>query len=807
MKKILALALALCMLLACVPAMAEEAAPTYTYRRATGGSSFPTNWNPHQYKTANDSDFVLSYVTDALYGFDYNETEDGYALVPRMAVGEPEDVTADYVGEEWGIPEGATARAWKVTIRDDLKWEDGTPITAQTWVESAKRQLNPEAQNYRADSLYAGSFVLHNAEAYVKGGVSTDTSIASYMNAVGAADLDAFMAEHGEEAGYIDWANSYGDTYDFEAQAWTGAAASGVVETPLTIKELYDFFTVGEGAVYCTWADEATKKEWALDELFAKYTAPAIDFDQVGIKALSDTEIVFILDKTLEGFYLKYTMDVYLVHAELYDKCASVVDGVYSNSYGTSVETTMSYGAYKLVEFQSDKIIALEKNENWYGYGLPENEGLYQTTRIQFDAVNEIATRVEMFLNGQLDSVGLDKDYMPEYATSDYLYYSEGASVFAMAFNPDLEALKTNQKAAGENINKTILTLKEFRMAMSLGLDRAAFCLATAPTNAPAFGLYGQLNISNPETAEYYRDTPAAKQVLVDFWGLTDEIGEGKLYATVDDAIDSISGYAPEMAKEYFNTAYDLAIEQGLMDEDDVVEIIIGTPNSTASFYNSGYDFIVNNYTDLVKGTKLENKLTFKRDDTLGNGFSDALRQNKVDMLFGVGWSGAAFDPFSLMEAWVSPNYAYDPSYDTTTETLDVTVDGVTYTATVYEWFEAINNAPIMATVKAVSEDAETTLAVGDQAELVFPYSLDEVEAEKRVTVLAALENVVLQNYDFIPLMNDSSAALKGMKIEYHTEDEVFPLGRGGEKYLTYNYSDAEWDAFVAEQGGTLNYK
>ena len=84
---------------------------------------------------------------------------------------------------------------------------------------------------------------------------------------------------------------------------------------------------------------------------------------------------------------------------------------------------------------------------------------------------------------------------------------------------------------------------------------------------------------------------------------------------------------------------------------------------------------------------------------------------------------------------------------------------------------------------------------------------MDEELAADRLHVLAALEGAVLQNYDFIPLMNDASAKLKGMKIEYYTEDEIYPLSRGGVKYMTYNYTDAEWDAFVTEQGGTLNYK
>ena len=149
------------------------------------------------------------------------------------------------------------------------------------------------------------------------------------------------------------------------------------------------------------------------------------------------------------------------------------------------------------------------------------------------------------------------------------------------------------------------------------------------------------------------------------------------------------------------------------------------------------------------------------------------------------------------MEAYVSPNYAYDACWDATADMLDITIDGVTYTASVYAWYEAINNTPITATIAGTEETAE----------LVFPYSLDEEEAAKRTYVLAQVEGAVLQNYDYLPLMNDATANLKGMQIEYHTEEELFPMGFGGIQYYTYNYTDAEWDAFVAAQGGTLNYK
>lgn len=795
MKKTLATLLALCMLLGGMSAFAEEAAPTYTYNLAL--ADFPTNWNPHQSQTNTDSE-ILDWVSSALYTFDYNEDMDGYIMRPEMAAGEPVDVSANYVGEQWGIAEGETARAWMIPLRNDMKWNDGTPIDANDFVWSYRELLDPIAANYRADGMWTGNVVIANSEAYFKQNSTADTSITAYMSILGVATVEELLAVIGEEAGYIDWNYSFGDTYDFETKTWTGAAEDGTVDTGLTLSELYEFYTVGAGREYATWATDEDMIGYALDELYAKYTYPEMAWENVGIKATGDYELVFIMTRPLEGFYLKYWMtSTYLVHEAMYTACESIVDGVYTNNYGTAAENTMSYGPYTLTFFQSDKVFTLEKNPYWYGYADERNEGLYQATHIQYDCVMEPATRHEMFQSGLLDSFGLDADYIKEYATSDYTYYSTGDSVFAMVFNPDFAALEANQAAAGENVNKTILTVKEFRMAMSLGLDRSRFILATSPVNFPAFAIYGERAVSDPENGITYRTTDLAKQVIVDFWGLTEEVGDGKLYATLDDAIDSITGYNLEMAKQYFDIAYDKAIEAGYMDEDDVVTILVGTPNATSKFYNNGYDYIVNNYTEAVMGTKLEGKLVFERDSTLGNNFGNALRDNKVDMLFGVGWTGSTFDPYGLMQVYVSPNYQYDDSWDSTINFVDITLDDVVYTASANDWYNIMQGYEVEVSIKDTEE----------KATLALPYSMDAHQSELRMTVLAAMENAILQNYDFIPLMNDSSASLKGMQIEFYTEDELFPMGRGGVRFMTFNYSDAEWAEFVAAQGGALNYK
>ncbi len=803
MKKILALVMALCMLLACTAVAEEE--PTYTYN--TYMSEFPTVWSPFQMQTATDSE-LSNYLTDGFYTFEFNDTYDGYVIVPAMALDFPVDVTADYVGEQWGITEGETARAWKITLRDDLAWQDGTPITAQDFVKSVEYLLNPAAANYRADSYYSGTLVITNAQAYVNSGRTIEyqennTNGTVYSMADFTLNADGQYVTPQGEIVYIavaaplndwlsgnslaDYVGAYGDAY-FGMENWEALLALANEDGYVALTEETYGYLVSVIATNPAWGETADN---VPGYLAYNFTNPVVDFSNVGFLATGDHEITIVLAKPLEGFYLHYNLtSSYLVNIPLYESLIVENGGVFTNAYGTSLETSFSYGPWMLVKYQSDKEIELVKNPYWYGYSLPENEGLYQTTCIHYDWIEEPETAYQQFFAGKLDAKGLDKDHIDDYLTSDYTYLSEGDSVFAMVFNPDMDALVANQAAAGPNINKTILTVKEFRMAMSFAMDRQAFCLATSPMNAPAFALYSGQIVADPDAGLFYRTTDEAKNVIVNFWGLADEIGEGKLYADVDEAIDSLTGYNLAMAREYFDKAYDIAIETGLMDEDDVILIIVGTPNNTAAFYNAGYDFIVNKYTEAVVGTKLEGKLTFTRDATLGNGFSDALRNNTVDMLFGVGWTGSTFDPYGLFEVYVNPNYQYDSSWDAEANFATITLDGVNYTASVYDWTYSMMGVPVTA---KLDDGTEVTL--------------DVAVTNNNMQILAALENIILQNYNFIPLMGDSSAALKGMQIEYFLEDEVFPMGRGGIKYMTYNYTDAEWDAFVLEQGGQLNYR
>ena len=788
----------------------------YTYNIAT--TATPTNWNPHVYETATDGDYMLAYLSDGFYVFDYNEDRTGWELVPGMATADPIDVTSQYVGK-YGIEAGDTAKAYTIPLRSDLCWEDGTPIKAQDFVRSAELLLNPVAGNYRADTLYSGSKEIANAKNYVYQGQTV------YVTGVidnGYLALSDFKKDADGVWTYEDkpvvlnvnqganWGAALADQYA-ENSAWftkdgvdlyttvfaANADADGYVKVTDEVQSAlveviarmqgFDTFAAYEAANKAK--DDYGNKEWEEFCYFGE-TYPEMKFDEVGIFATSDTDLVVVLARPLAGFDLRYAFtDSWLVNDALYTKCESVKDGVYTNTYGTSVDTTISYGPYKLTAYQADKEYTLERNDNFYDV----KAGYYQTTRIIYSNVQEAATRLELFLSGKTDSYGLSADDMDTYAASDYTYYTKRPSTYFIALNPDLKALTSAQEALGAGYNKTILTVKEFRQALAYALDRRAFALAVSPTNNPAFGVYSELIVSDPENAVSYRSNEEAKWVLANFWGLGDDIGAGKMYETVDDAIDSITGYNLDMAKEYFNKAYDIAIADGLMKEGDNIVITIGLP-ATSNTYVKGYEYLANAFQDAVVGTKLEGKLTFDKDDTIGNSFADALKSNQVNMLFFVGWSGSALDPYGLMEAYTSSTYQYDPSWDTTKETITINLSGTDYTATVWDWTQAISGTSI--TIKA-ADGTTKTYSAG---------SSDNVP-EERMTILSQLENAVLQTYDMIPLVDSASAGLKGMQITYGSEEYYYGIGRGGEKYMTYNYTDAEWDAFVASQGGTLNYK
>ena len=156
---------------------------TVSYNTTTG--VMPSNWNELTYQDNNDTQ-IMSFIGSSFFEYDYmfeggKFNADGSinldGIVPGAfsvnysAATKLEDVTSS-VDAKWGYTDKQKAEggyAWKITLRDDLKWDDGTPITAADFEYSMEAQLNPKFMNYRGNTYYDNLMIKNSYEYFVSG--------------------------------------------------------------------------------------------------------------------------------------------------------------------------------------------------------------------------------------------------------------------------------------------------------------------------------------------------------------------------------------------------------------------------------------------------------------------------------------------------------------------------------------------------------------------------------------------------------------------------------------------------------------
>ncbi len=819
--------------------------PEATYTSHGAITTLYANWNPHTYVDGN-AIALWDYLSDSLYTLSFNdelhphEGKDkdpwtSYAIIPQMAAGMATDVTAEVKAEhpDW-MPEDATkGYAWEVPLREDLYFETGYHITAETYVQSAKYLLDPRLQNYRSTDFYDGQYGIAGGEKYFKSGtyalsafVSANMGDDEYVDPANFTVTDAGTYQYEGKDIVLD-INSGGNwgldggikTYEGQADQVDRliAAANDKGQVFLNadlLKDLQDFIAMlhGYGSVDEYAVDAGNYATVEFEEMaFFGQTWPEVDYDStVGFYAKDEYTLVMVFNTSLDGFYLYWAgfgrADI-LVEPDVYESCLKQDEtGAWTNSYMTSKETSPSFGPYSMTNYQTDKQVAYAKNESWYGwhddvyhvYKDPNDGNVYRTnmtTNIVLDVVPESATQLQMFLSGQLSSYGLDaiEDY-EKYNNSDYLQVAPDAGTGGLWVTGNMNGLKAREAADGFDKTKEdteTIGLTSFHKALAVSFDRQAFIDEVHPDYSTNFGVIGPMYIYDVEDFSVYRQTDQAKQALCDFYSV-----DTSKFDNLDDAVDSITGYDPEAAKELYKAAYEESLSLGYItdaDNDgkcDQTITMIFSSSSPSDFVTRRINYLNSSIATATTGTPFEGKISIVESSPLSNEYLNAFANGSADC-FIVAVSGSLFDPFNVLGMYLDPNGAIltNKYYDSTTDMVTINIDGEDITMSATDWYNALNGTPV---------------TLGGKT---YNYGNNNAEVETRLTILAALEGKVLQNYYMLPMMCFGSKTLISQQ-EFSVLDEYAnPIIKYGP--TRYQYTDAEWEEYVAEQiaeHGQLQY-
>lgn len=791
------------------PGTGWEDPKMYTMREYT--AQMPSQWCTIL-SSDNVNNTMESYFTSAFYEFNYKFDANGKIVpgaytVEYSAATKLEDVTKKYAGQYGLAADAEKGQAFAMTLRNDLKWDDGTPIKAADFVYTMMQQLSPKYLFATASNYYSGNYVIHNAQNYVKQGQkgwfdNGNMNLAYSDLALGA---DGKYTLKGNECtialkkplvwlqgntldSYVTNAPQYFDTAAYASLLALADANGDVAVTAESLALLTTVITAK-----AAWGET---KENTVGYMYVNYEYPAMDFSEVGyFVGDNEYELVMVIDGTLnpldaEG-NLTYEAGYYfsswpLVKKDLWERCEDQSKTPYANSYCTTQEKSASWGPYKLTNYQDQKTYTVSRNDKWFGYGLPQYANQYQTDAIVTEKIEEWDTAWLAFQKGNLDGIGMDVKIAADYRTSKRAYFTPETYTF------DLN-IQSNATSKTDKRNNLLLNYADFRKAISLSLDRDDYCAKNNPSSQAALGLLNSMYYYDVENGKVYRDTIQAKEAILNAYGATKnadgswKVGE-TTYTDIEDALDATTGYNLTLARQLVESAVAQAKKDGKYSDGDEIILTYGIETQSANtdrvknWFQAAFD-------NMTKGTSIEGKVKIEYFMFSSATWSEQFADGEYDLCFGA-WGNAPFNPaYLLCETQISDENRYAVKWDPTT--VEVTVK-----ATPDDKHKDGNYTYNLAQWRLILQGKDGC-----------PVNFKNFPMEDQLAALGAVETAILKEYYSIPVFSRYSASLMGYKVDYVSYEYNTFMGYGGIRYMTFNYDDTAWAEFVASNNNILNYK
>ena len=781
------------------PGTGWEDAKMYTMREYT--AQMPSQWCTIL-TSDNVNNAMESYFMSSFYEFNYKFDADGKIVpgaytVEYSASTKLEDVTAKYAGRYGLAADAEKGQAFAMTLRNDLKWDDGTPIKAADFVYTMSQQLSPKYLFATASNYYSGNYVIHNAQNYVKQGQKGMFPASSVLSVYDQNDdAKLIFTLNGHDSHVADYLTSNG----VDPQAYVAQAAKVTVDALKAIEGKSLAEIKKDETMLATWTAVLgwwqTEPNEELHFFKMEYEYPKMDFSEVGyFVGDNEYELVMVIDGTLnpldaEG-NLTYEAGYYfsnwpLVKKDLWERCEDQSKTPYANSYCTTQEKSASWGPYKLTNYQDQKTYTVSRNDKWFGYGLPQYANQYQTDAIVTEKIEEWDTAWLAFQKGNLDGIGMNVKIAADYRTSKRAYFTPETWTF------DLN-IQSNANSRTDKRNNLLLNDADFRKAISLSLDRDDYCAKNNPSSQAALGLLNSMYYYDVENGKVYRESIQAKEAILNAYGATKnadgswKVGE-TTYTDIEDALDATTGYNLTLARQLVENAIAQAKTDGKYSDGEEIILTYGIETQSAdtdrvkNWFQAAFD-------NMTKGTSIEGKVKIEYFMFSSATWSEQFSAGEYDLCFGA-WGNAAFNPaYLLCETQISAENRYATNWDP--KTVSVTVkatpddkhkDGL-YTYNLEQWRLIL------------------------QGKDGCPVNFKNFPMEDQLAALGAVETAILKVYYSIPVFSRYSASLMGYKVDYVSYEYNTFMGYGGIRYMTFNYDDTAWAEFVASNNNILNYK
>lgn len=766
----------------------------YSYHEAIGAT--PSEWNPHLLKGTN-ANFINITAT---MGFITPGMDEDKNFVWKYEMAESiEDITSTFDNKaKFNISEDARNRVYEIRLNRNAKWANGVAINADTYIYSMKQLLNYEMMNNRASVFTDNIAAIYGAKEYMYNGKSIYTFFTGpdNFNVVG----DYVYTQNNEQVFYsVDavnpklWGMSLRELHsESQHPEWfikDGTDFFSMLESQPKNEDGYTALTVSLypyiQQIAINIAGEGAANQWPIICVYQTFYTGT--WDDVGFYKTDDYTLIFVTKNELsrENLFSQLTTN-FLVYEDLYEAGKTRVGNLLTTNYGTSVDTYMSYGPYKLISLERDRQIVLEKNNNWYGYTDGQHEGMYQTTRVYGEVINSHSTAMNAFLKGELEMVTLTASDMTKYYTSDHLLKADEPLVFSIAMNNNLDTLRGLENQAGGNVNKRVGAYKTFREAFSYAINRLTFVNKGTAGSKPQYGLFNNqyyYDASNDPNS-VYRTSEIGMKVIVDHYGL--QYGEGMEYETLQEAYDSVNGFDLDKAKALFQQTYLQMKADGNYVDGQLIKLnCVASEQRELTEEKITQQRLLNGFIDeATKGTGFENKIeiTFVRSDNMDADFHDGI----YEMILAVKM-GAEKSPYHQISKYIvdknegAGNYLVPEAaaFDPRNEEMTLTINGESITKSIRWWANQING---------------------------YGGNYDNAPIEIKLYILASLEQYLLDNFVDIPLYSRCQVYLNSKKINQGSTTYNSYYQFGGIGYITYNYDDRDWAAYVKNHGGHLEY-